>query len=301
VLLIAGLVVGAGGCYFAVSNSFEQKATDYEATISAMEQEITTHEGRVADLEAEITGYESQVADLDAEIAGYESQIADLEVEKSIHEQQIKDYEATQAASVQILSLYESQIASLKTEKLDLEQVIRDHEVNALKMEHMITDYETEIERLQALLYSEEVNIFAAYGFGFRYPEGWIISVSGMFESVATENSGAVTLTSPDGEAVYTVGWIYTIQVQDLRGTLDSGLDSMIVEFPDIELGERVETNIAEHMLLYQLGTMPDHELAFYAWYCDVSDYLFIGAQVKPKPADMFDSLYDFLETFVCH
>ena len=129
VLLVVGLVVGAGGIYFVLSNTlrarntFEQKTRDYEATTLAMEQVITTYEDRVTgyesqvtDLEGEITDYNSQIADLNEDITGYESEIADLETEKSIHEQKIKDYEATQAASVHILSVYESQVLSLREE-----------------------------------------------------------------------------------------------------------------------------------------------------------------------------------------
>ena len=68
VLLIVGLVVGAGAGYFAVSRMFEQKIKDYEATTLATEQVITTYESRVADLEQEITDYESRVNDLQLQL-----------------------------------------------------------------------------------------------------------------------------------------------------------------------------------------------------------------------------------------
>ena len=120
VLLVVGLVVGAGGSYFVLSSTLNQKTRVYEATTLAMEQEITIlvtgYESQVTELEGKIIGYESQVTALLRKIIDYGSQIADLETEKSIHEQKIKDYEATQAASVHILSIYESQVLSLREE-----------------------------------------------------------------------------------------------------------------------------------------------------------------------------------------
>jgi uncharacterized protein HemX len=81
VLLIVGLVVGAGGCYFAVSGTFEQKARDYEDTILAIEQDITTYESQVTDLEGEITDYESQVIHLIDEIMVMETLVSDMQSE----------------------------------------------------------------------------------------------------------------------------------------------------------------------------------------------------------------------------
>lgn len=277
VLLAVGLVVGAIGGYYFASSVLQPKIDDYEAQVADLNSEVSSLSATVSSLEDEITEYELQVFHLIQEIMVLETLTSDMQSELDELEQIIRDHEATALASSHILSVYESQIA----------------------------DLETEIERLQALLEPEEVNTFTGYGFSFEYPEGWIVSLYGLFESEPTELSGAVVANSQDAESVVAVSWFSIISVPDLEGTIDDAIDGMISESPGIELGERVTIVVgeygAEHYQKYQSGTLSGYELLFSAWYCDVSDNVFLVMLVEPEPADMFATLSTLMESFECH
>ena len=294
VLLVVGLVVGAAGGYFMISSSLQPKINDYESQVADLNSEVSDLSATISLQEEEIADRELQVYHLIEEIHVLEVLRDDMQSELDELEQIIKDHEATASASAHILTVYESQITDLEKEIV----AYRNDLVWSVG----------EIERLEALLDALLVtgtDTFTAYGWQFKYPEGWTVSVSGNLESIPTENSGTVQAISPDGESAWSVGWLYTISATQIEMMIDGSMDAMIAEIPDIELGERVTVAIeeygSEHFQKFQSGTWSVFGLMFSAWYCDVSDYYFIVMLFEPEPADMFATLYILMENFECH
>jgi AhpD family alkylhydroperoxidase len=62
-LLVVGLVVGAGGGYFAASSSLQPKIVDYESQIVALETEIPNLEGQISTLGARVEALQKSSED----------------------------------------------------------------------------------------------------------------------------------------------------------------------------------------------------------------------------------------------
>jgi len=284
--LVVGLVVGAVGGYFVASSSLQPKIDGYESQVAELNSEVsdlsTTVSSLESSLEDEIADHELQVFHLIEEIQVLESLTSDMQSELNELEIELK------------FAGEEIYLAGNRIE--GLEDAIEWYQGELLSSE-------AEIARLQDLLTDK----FAMYGFSFEYPEGWSASVSGMFESVASEDSGLVVLSSADEESVFSVGWwLWEMSIPDLEGTLDDDIEGMISELPGVELGERVETIFVgeygiEHLQRYQTGAWLGYDLIFTAWYCGMSNYFFLAMLIEPGPADMLATLSTLMETFECH
>lgn len=186
-----------------------------------------------------------------------------------------------------------------------LQTKIDDYETQVTDLNSEVSSLEMEVERLEALLEAEaeEPFTFAKYGFSFEYPEGWVLSLAGFLETVATENSGVVNVVSEGDIQVYTVGWLSTIFCDE--SILDDMIDGGIEEVSTIvELGERVTSTKDGHMLKYQTFIEEGGETITFNWYCDESDYIFFTIMMFAKghePIDTISTMSQFLETFDCH
>jgi outer membrane murein-binding lipoprotein Lpp len=265
VLLIIGLVIGAGGGYLASSSSLQPKITDLQSQVSSLNSEVTT-------LNAEIDVLEGDKSDLETQVSG-------LNAEKSSLEDQ---YETAQAT-------------------------IREKERDVSELQETVANYEDQIEELVAQLKTYNVTPgyrrFSIYRISFEYPEGYSISLSGMLESMVTENSGYVMATSTDASEFYNVAWFYTLIQMDLDEGLDDGI-AQIAEY-NPKLGSRETSELDGHLMRYQNYSMTSEGVTLYgvfavAYCTDSNTYLIIQYAQKENP-EVFPIFWKFTESIKCH
>ena len=105
------------------------------------------------------------------------------------------------------------------------------------------------------------------------------MSLSGLLESTATENSGYVAATSMDEGEFYYVAWLYTLIQPDLDEGLNGGIAGMAQYNP--KLGPRATSELNGHVMRYQNYPMTSEGVTFYgvfagAYCTDINTYLII-------------------------
>jgi cysteinyl-tRNA synthetase len=142
-LIIASLLIGAGGGYFAAFSSFQPRIGDLEdqvATMTIQVNDLTTALNQPGNDEDDL---ESQASILESQVTGLQSQITDLNAQISNLESELGDAQET-------LSQRDESITELGT-SLGEKNVIID-EKNALisELEATLAGYEDQIESLAA-------------------------------------------------------------------------------------------------------------------------------------------------------
>ena len=266
-LLVVGLVVGAAGGYLFSSSTFQAKIKDYE--------------GQVNDLTLQVSGLTSTVSDLETMNSNYEEQVTSLE---------------NQVSNLQ------TQMTSLETELAEAQDMIEDQDAIIQSYEGTITDLEATIEALQQWNATPGYYRYSTFGLSFEYPETWSISLSGLLESKATENSGEITATSIDGNDVISVGWVYTLIIPSLDKALDDGFQAISMFNPT--LGPRISSTINGHALKYQSYTLTYQGETTYGvnsvWYCDANNKTIIVSYGSTQQ-EILPTFQKLLDSFICH
>jgi len=142
-LIIASLLIGAGGGYFAAFSSFQPRIGDLEdqvATMTLQVNDLTTALNQPGndedDLESQASILESQVTGLQSQITGLSSQISDLESE-------LGDAQET-------LSQRDESISELGTSLGEKNVIIDEKDAIISELESTLADYEDQIESLAA-------------------------------------------------------------------------------------------------------------------------------------------------------
>lgn len=264
-LLIVGLVIGAGGGYFASSSSLRPKIDDLENQVSSLNSEVAT-------LDAEVNALGEENSDL-------ETQVSELITERSSLETQLETAQVT-------ISEKENDISYL-------EEAIEDYE----------DQIEELTAQLEIYIVTPGYNKFSIYGLSFEYPEGYTTSLSGLLESTATENSGYVTATSMDESESYYVVWMYTLITPDLDVGLDGGLAEL--EPFNLKLGPRETSELNGHVMRYQDFSITEVGVQIYgvmatAYCTDSKKFLILQIMLAENP-EVFPIFWQFIESIICH
>ncbi len=131
VLLIVGLVVGAGGVYFTISTPMQSKISDLEEQVASLNSDISAMSADITSLELEKLDLETQISELGYQIDDLETNVTTLESQKR---------------NLEILNdNLESQVSTLEREKAILEYEIDylsrqewDHVWNQTLLTHML-------------------------------------------------------------------------------------------------------------------------------------------------------------------
>jgi len=288
VLLIVGLVVGAGGGYIFISNNLQPKIDDYEIQVMDLNTEVSNLSATVFSLEEEISDYETR---------DYEATLA-MEQEITIYEDRVTSYE--------------SQVTGLETEIESLQALLEAEESNtympgdggygfSFEYPEGWTLYVSNLLGTLADEYTGTVTIASEDGMS-------LYSITWMARAVFQGFLGSKGLT-----------------LAEFIENPDAGLDYAYTILPVVELGERVTSTKDGNILVYQTGTMEGGEITrkgpaseitfncleggefiFAGWYSDESrnDYAFSVIMLfSPgyEPADIESTMLQFLETFECH
>jgi branched-chain amino acid transport system substrate-binding protein len=127
VLIVVGLVVGAGGGYYFTSSQYQSRIEEQETQIEGLGSQIQSLTTRVESLETEN-------ASLVIEISEYEDTVSALEDSISDLEDQISVYEFT-------VSGLEARIELLQSEGDEIPDIIEDLEKEISELEHQIDFY----------------------------------------------------------------------------------------------------------------------------------------------------------------
>ena len=163
---------------------------------------------------------------------------------------------------------------------------------------------------------------YSEYGFSFKYPKAFSVSVAPLFENQrrADDNSGVVRVRPTMSIfPVFAVSWIKVMQsTWETNGSLEASLEDgfELVErhlagVARVERGEFAETSGAGHQMLYQYYTVTSIDSE--AWkaygivgvfYCDNSEKVFtlqtMNAAVSAKQ-DVLEDFMNYLGSFVCY
>ena len=271
-LLIVGLVIGAGGGYFASSSSLQPKIDDLESQVSSLNSEVST-------LSAEVNTLGEENSDLETQVSELNTQISELNSEKSSLETQLEIAQAT-------ISEKESDISELQ-ETLD--------------------DYEDRIEEFTDYLdfynATPGYNRFSIFGISFEFPKEYAIETSGMFEGPLSADNGLITGYPANESDAFFIGWQVTLFTPDL----DDGLDSGIAGLPqyELKLGTRVTSELNGHVMKYQNFTLTQRGAKVYGvmavTYCTENNvFLFIQVMREENPR-IFSHFWNFAESVKCH
>ena len=278
-LLLVGLVIGAGGGYLTSSNSSRILIADLEGQISSLNSEISILNSEVVDANSEVDDLIIQVNSLMEDNSALETQVSELISQKSSLESQLESAQTT-------ISEKEDDISTLQ---------------------ETIDDYEEQIEALEAQvdIYNAPPGYsrFSIYGISFEYPEEFLVSISGMLESTATEKSGQVMVSSTDESEVYSFGWLYTIIPPSLDGGLDGGFAEL--EEYNLILGSRETSEVNGHVMRYQdyeatIGDVTVYGVFATAYCTDSKNYLILTYTLEENP-DVFPNFWRFIESIQCH
>lgn len=144
---------------------------------------------------------------------------------------------------------------------------------------------------------------YSNFGFSFKYPKGMTLSETGMFDVRATDTSGVIIGELED--QVLGVTWMrMATEPPLLESTLAGGLEGMEAEGVTVVKGEKGETTVNGHKVVYQFYSVSAEDGQYYgvfsAWYCDVSERIY-ALMTMSKESEAFPLFEDYLGSFVCH
>ncbi len=257
-LIVVGLVIGAGGGYFFSSSSLQPKITDLESQVISTTSKISALTSDVSSLEEDNSDLENQVSILDDQVTGLESQISSLSSQISSIESDLEDAEDT-------ISQKENAITELETTISENEDSLDEKDAAISELESSVTDYESQIENLEAQVASSEASTpgytrYSIYDFSFEYPVGWSVSLSGLLESVATENSGMITVAPPADDSAYALTYIYSNIPIDPDVTLDGNVGAYEVN----TIEARTSGTLNGHTIRHQELTVMTQGILYY-------------------------------------
>lgn len=156
VLMIIGLIVGAGGGYFYTSSILQPKIDDYENENTELITEVSTLTADVSSLESDKSSLTSKVASLVRKNNEYQDDISELENQLSDAENTITNYEDE-------ISDLESQISSLQAQYSTYSSTI-----NSLQSD--ISELESQLEEIGEIVVTQHYEW--EYGTGY-WATGW--------------------------------------------------------------------------------------------------------------------------------
>jgi cell division protein FtsB len=104
ILVVIGLMIGAGGGYFIANNSAQREINSLNDEISNLTSTVTGLESNILEFRDEISGFENQVQDYEASASEMESKIAQLMKENEEKDTTITELE-TQADKLSKLTM----------------------------------------------------------------------------------------------------------------------------------------------------------------------------------------------------
>ena len=289
-LFVVGLLVGAGGGYLVSSSPLKTQINELEAEIGDLTSEASALYSNITLLENQKAEYEDRIQSLESLNLDYESQISILEGEKSNYESQISDLMDENEA-------YESQVSQLRS---SLNTYI--DTVSSLHIQ--LFDKDKHIEDLESMIYPKSgYEKFAAYGFSFEYPAYMYLTISGLLELNANEDSGMVIVTKVDESQLCLVGWVAPAYPRDIDLALEEGFTNM--EQENVVLGQKVTSTFEGHEIKYQSYRVEIEARSYRGvlsyWNCDVDERVYTVNYLILGDVDPIPLFSEFLESFICH
>jgi F0F1-type ATP synthase membrane subunit b/b' len=86
ILLVIGLIIGGGGVYYFIFDTYQQKINENELEIEDLLSQISSLAAENLNFQNEVLGYTSELSEAKTEISSLESQVARALVCPDIHE-----------------------------------------------------------------------------------------------------------------------------------------------------------------------------------------------------------------------
>ena len=138
VLLIVGLMVGAGGGYLYSSSTLQPKIKNYESMIGSFETQVNELTSDVSDLTMILADLQSDKSNLESQVSAFITQVSTLETENSELEAQLLSLETD-------ISELEGQVNTLMNQNSDLEEMIFDQQIMLGEAQVLIDELEDEL------------------------------------------------------------------------------------------------------------------------------------------------------------
>jgi len=269
-ILIVGLVIGAGGGYFASTSSLQPKITDLEEYVSSLNSEVAT-------LNTEVSALEEETLDL-------ETQISELNTQKTSLETQLETAQSTISEKENAISVLQETIAD---------------------QEEQLSTQESEIQVLESMLIpSTGYDKFSAYGFSFEYPKLWYLSIEGGIETEANRQSGTVLAYKFDESSTFMVVWADRTYPLDLELSLEGALEVLAETSTVLVEGKRITSTINGHEIKYQdyTATLYGQTVngVFSYMNCDKEQRVY-GLTYMTTDEDALTPFLQCLDSFICH
>lgn len=157
ILLVVGLIVGSGGAYFFVTNTYKPIIDEYENKIETFSTQITTLQTDNSNLQNEIIVYSSELSDAESEIADHKAQLIQLDLDLREAETVIDDYESD-------LSILESQVSSLESQISSLQTQLSSKSSSLTSVQSDLNELESQLENIKEIVVTQHYDWYFDYG-----------------------------------------------------------------------------------------------------------------------------------------
>jgi len=164
-LLVVGLLIGGGGIYVFMSNTYQPIIDDYE-------NQISDYSSQVGVLSAAQDVLESEKLILEVQITTLEKDVSNLESDLTDSENQISEHEAKVSSLENDVSNLESQVTSLNTQKSSLQSQASTLQSSLTQKNNLIDDLRGDIDDLEEDI-SKISDIFVTQHYVWDFGSGY--------------------------------------------------------------------------------------------------------------------------------
>jgi len=158
VLLIVGLIVGAGGGYFFASSTYQPKIEDYEKQMSELDSDVI-------DLNAAISELESEKSELTSEVTALEDEKSSLIEDNNDYQDQISNLQTQLSEAQNAISDYEDEITLLEVDISKLESQSSQNSYTISSLQSQVDNLESQIDEIGEIVVTQHYN--------WEYGSGW--------------------------------------------------------------------------------------------------------------------------------
>jgi prefoldin subunit 5 len=273
--LVAGLIVGVGGGYFAATSSLQPKIDDYQKQVTNLNTQITSKNNMITLLNSTLEG-------LRTEINGYKTQVQTLQTENSDVRAQVQSLQVESTKKDEEITKLNSDLLIANSKMVGLEKQLKEIKNTFNTTEGYIGHY--------------------MYGFSFAYPQNMTISIGGFLDNTANANSGKVS--GENTKQGFVIMYSHMVTVPNLDVSLDSAFTTLESQGTTVK-GAKVTSTIQSHVMKYQSakwtfsGTI--YEVIYAYWYCSESQRFMGVSYVTLSSMETINGFNHFIETVKCH